>query len=154
MTELWPWAVAAYARPGVADACLQLQDEQGQNVPLLLWALWSAETGARPDLSAGARIAHVWEEAAVAPLRRIRRGLKAPAPPLTDTDREAVREGVKALELDAERRVLLALAVVPQAPGAAPPSSVLLSAAATAWGAPLPPGAFDDLLRRLNPGPA
>src|SRR5690606_19138568 len=32
---LWEWAVAAYARPGVSDVCLQLQDGDGQNVPLL-----------------------------------------------------------------------------------------------------------------------
>ena len=39
---LWDWAVAAYGRPGVAPACLDLQDRFEQNVPLLLAAAWSA----------------------------------------------------------------------------------------------------------------
>ena len=45
--RLWDWAVAAYGADGVADACLELQDAAGQNVPLLLWAAWTARTGCR-----------------------------------------------------------------------------------------------------------
>ena len=41
----WDWALKAYAAPGVQEACLQLQDGTGQNVPLLLWAGWTAATG-------------------------------------------------------------------------------------------------------------
>ena len=29
----WAWALAAYARPGAAEACLELQDAFGQCVP-------------------------------------------------------------------------------------------------------------------------
>ncbi|MDI6624629.1 MAG: TIGR02444 family protein, partial [Brevundimonas sp.] len=43
MSDLWDWAVRAYASDGVGDACLHLQDAAGQNVPLLLWA-----SGLRP----------------------------------------------------------------------------------------------------------
>ena len=49
MSDLWTWAVAAYEAPGVAEACLSLQDHNEQNVPLLLWAAWVAVTGRRPD---------------------------------------------------------------------------------------------------------
>ena len=44
-SPLWDWALKAYAAPGVQEACLQLQDGVGQNVPLLLWAGWTATTG-------------------------------------------------------------------------------------------------------------
>ena len=47
--DLWTWACAAYAAPGVSEACLSLQDYHEQNVPLLLWAAWTAITGRRPD---------------------------------------------------------------------------------------------------------
>src|SRR5690606_10945881 len=47
--DLWTWACAAYAAPGVSEACLSLQDYHEQNVPLLLWAAWTAVTGRRPD---------------------------------------------------------------------------------------------------------
>ena len=40
--RLWDWAVAAYAAPDVAEACLLLQDRHEQNVPLLLWSAWVA----------------------------------------------------------------------------------------------------------------
>ncbi|MBW3560254.1 MAG: TIGR02444 family protein [Proteobacteria bacterium] len=147
MTRLWDWAVQTYARPGVADACLELQDRHGMSVPLLLWTLWSREGGSRPDLEAGAQVARSWEVEAVGPLRRLRRALKALN---SDPDREAVRDQVKAVELDAERRLLAALERLPALPGPPPPAPELLAAAAAAYGGPLSPESFTDLLRRLN----
>ena len=47
--SLWDWAVAAYSAEGVAEACLELQDSAGQNIPLLLWAAWCAAEGRKPD---------------------------------------------------------------------------------------------------------
>ena len=41
LSGLWDWTLAAYAQPGVADACLRLQDQHGQNTSLLLWAVWA-----------------------------------------------------------------------------------------------------------------
>ena len=38
--SLWGWTLEAYARPGVPEACLELQDEYGQNTSYLLWAVW------------------------------------------------------------------------------------------------------------------
>ena len=48
--RLWDWAIAAYGAPGVAEACLALQDSNEQNVPLLLWSAWVARTGRKPDV--------------------------------------------------------------------------------------------------------
>lgn len=110
--DFWNWALAAYAAPGVAEACLDLQDSHDQNVPLLLWAAWCARTGRRPDaddLDAACDTARVWADAAILPLRAVRRRLKSAIPDMDSTDRLAVREQIKAVELDAERRLMSAL---------------------------------------------
>mgnify|MGYP003577197907 CR=1 FL=1 len=119
--RLWDWAVAAYGAPGVSDACLALQDSHEQNAPLLLWAGWTASIGWRPDaedIEGACDIARAWDEAAAAPLRAIRRTLKGPHPDMDEGAREAVRNQVKAVELEAERRLLEALeALAPASPG-------------------------------------
>jgi uncharacterized protein (TIGR02444 family) len=103
---LWAWAVAVYARPGVAPACLALQEEYGQNVPLLLAAAWAAGEGRALDPGGAARMALDWETAVVQPLRAARRGLKAPSPGIDDSSREALRSRVKAAELESERLLI------------------------------------------------
>ena len=40
--ESWAFALALYARPGVAEACLTLQNEAGVDVMLLLVAIFAA----------------------------------------------------------------------------------------------------------------
>lgn len=120
---LWDWALKAYAAPGVANACLHLQDAAEQNVPLLLWAAWIAETGRRPhedDIEAACDTARAWDGSAVAPLRAIRRTLKAPIPDMDDAAREVVREQIKAVELLAERKLLEALEVLAPTPSGPP----------------------------------
>ncbi len=112
MTRLWDWAVAAYGGPGVADACVALQDNHDQNVPLLLWSAWTAAVGLMPDaetVEAACDTARAWDEVVVAPLRVVRRTLKAPIPDIDDGPRLAVRDRIKALELEAERHLLEAL---------------------------------------------
>lgn len=151
--SLWDWAVRAYAVEGVRIACLDLQDAQGQNVPLMLWAAWAARTGRAPDedtLDAAVDTARAWENAAVAPLRAVRRGLKTRLPDIEDTDREAVREAVKAIELDAERHLLAALEALSPAEGGAPlPVLPALVSASRLWGEITPRTALALLADRL-----
>lgn len=112
MTPLWDWAVAAYGAPGVGDACVALQDNHEQNVPLLLWSAWTAAVGLKPDaetIEAACDTARAWDSVVVGPLRAVRRTLKAPIPDIDDGPRQAVRDRVKALELEAERHLLKAL---------------------------------------------
>lgn len=150
---LWDWAVRAYAADGVEEACLHLQDAAGQNIPLLLWAAWAARAGRAPDadaLEAACDIARTWQDAAIAPLRAVRRTLKARHPDLEDADREAVRTQVKAVELEAERRLLAALeALSPPSTGA--PRSVLdaLIAVARQWAPATPRAGLATLAERL-----
>lgn len=132
---LWDWTLAAYARPGVAPACLALQDNNGQNVPLLLAAAWAATQGRSLDLDKAVALTRAWEADVVAPLRAARRGLKVSTPPIGDAAREALRQTVKAVELEAERLLLAALESLAW-PGEAAPMDAALATAAARWSTP------------------
>ena len=153
MSDLWDWAVRAYASDGVSEACLHLQDAAGQNVPLLLWAAWTARTGRRPDadaVEAACDIARAWQDAAIAPLRSVRRALKGRNPDLDDAAREAVRAQVKAVELEAERRLLAALEALTAPPEGAPrPVLDALIAVARRWSPTTPRAGLTELAERL-----
>lgn len=131
---LWDWALSAYARPNVAAVCLALQDGHGQNVPLLLAAAWAAAEGRTLDLDRAVALTRAWEADVVAPLRAARRGLKISRNPIPDTGREALRETVKAVELEAERLLLRALESLAW-PGDLAPVEPALAAAAARWSA-------------------
>ena len=135
--SLWDWAVAAYAAPDVADACLALQDHHEQNVPLLLWLAWVAQSGRRPDeetIEAACDTARAWDSVVVAPLRAVRRTLKAPVPDIDDGPRESVRNRIKALELEAEKHLLEALEGLAPPPAGAPrPAIDGLAATTRVW---------------------
>ncbi|HUH09349.1 MAG TPA: TIGR02444 family protein [Brevundimonas sp.] len=153
MSDLWTWAVAAYEAPGVAEACLSLQDHNEQNVPLLLWAAWVAVTGRRPDeetIEAACDAARAYDTVITAPLRAVRRTLKAPIPDIEDAHREALRQQVKALELDAERRLMLELEALAPAPSGAPRRAIDgLAETAKLWTRVVPRPALTTLADRL-----
>lgn len=146
---LWPFALAVYGRPGVAPALLELQDAHGQCAPFLLWALWLAAGGRAADeaaLLAAADLARAWQDAAVAPLRGLRRNLKSAPAKAPKRAWEGLREAVKALEFDAERMLLEMLEAASPPPGAAPADPLTsLRRAVRVWGGAAPP----DLLQRL-----
>ncbi|RZJ40126.1 MAG: TIGR02444 family protein [Brevundimonas sp.] len=151
--SLWDWSLRVWNAEGVPTAGLDLQDAQGQNLPLLLWAAWCAQTGRAPDaddIEAACDTARVWQETTVAPLRAIRRTLKARIPDYDDHDREAIRAQVKAIELDAEKRLLAALqAVAPAVSGAPRPVFSALVAVARAWSPITPRRSLELLAERL-----
>ena len=149
--RLWDFALAVYARSGVEAACLTLQDEHGQCVPLLLWRLWAVAEGRGIDpvlLAGAAETAKAWEDAATVPLRDIRRRLKRRFPPVSDSARAALREDLKAAELSAERLLLETLeALTPPSAGATQvDASEALAEASAAWGAPLSRAILADLI--------
>ncbi len=153
---LWDWSLEVYAAPGVAEACLHLQDAQGQNVPLLLWAGWAAATGRRPDedaIEAACDAARAWSDIAVTPLRAIRRTLKGPVPDLDNAARESFREQIKALELQAERHLLAALeALAPPPSGPPRPAIDGLAETARVWTRIVPRPALTALAECLPSG--
>jgi uncharacterized protein (TIGR02444 family) len=78
-SAFWRFSLHLHGRPGVAPACLALQDRHGADVNLVLLALWLGTQGHRLDAAAGARLARLarrWQDPLVAPLRQVRRGLK------------------------------------------------------------------------------
>ena len=146
--SLWEWTLEAYGQPGVPEACLALQDQYGQNTSLLLWAVW-AETDDPDLLARAADAAHLWEATALVPLRAVRRALKAPAPPVADRDREALRDDVKAAELRAER-VLMETLEAMGGDGGGAHALAALEAASNAWGKPAPANALAVLAAALG----
>lgn len=152
--SLWDWAIAAYARPGVTPACLVLQDTHGQNVPLLLWAAWAAETARAMDeetLEAACDIARAWSDNAVTPLRSLRRTLKAVIPDMDATNRLTLRDQVKAMELEAERHLLTDLAALTPMPDRSPrPAAEGLLAVARLWHRTVPRAALNELSELLS----
>jgi uncharacterized protein (TIGR02444 family) len=144
---IWEWALAAYGRPGVAEACLTLQDEYGQNSSFLLWAVW-AEAKDPELLARAAGVARDWDETALQPLRRVRRAMKTPRPPIDDDAREGLREDIKAAELRAERVLMETLASLAERGGA--PALEALKAASAAWGPTAPDEALAALAAALG----
>jgi len=142
--KLWDFAVTIHAEPGVDAALLDLQDNHGQCVSYLLWAVWTARTG-RPvgqaALASAAGLAQAWEAEVAGPLRAARRNLKRPWPPMADGRRERLRSKVKAVEMAAERTLLDSLeALTPRRRGPSGTVAERLAEAMAAWS---PPASID-----------
>jgi uncharacterized protein (TIGR02444 family) len=133
--SLWDYAGGLYGRPGVAAACLDLQDAHGIDVNLLLFAAWLGQVHGLALDAAGVQAAvdatSAWQSEVVVPIRGLRRALKALPQRAANPDVETVRDGVKALELDAERmeqRTLEGLRTrLSAAPGGAPGGELALA---------------------------
>ena len=154
--RLWDFAVAIHGEPGVDVGLIDLQDNHGQCVSYLLWAVWAARHG-RPvteaELTVAAGLVWDWEAEVTAPLRASRRALKRSWPPMTDVRREALRTKVKAVELSAERTLLEALeAATPKRAGKASGGVAEgLHAAMVAWSKPAPAPSAASALAPLLP---
>ena len=124
----WRFSLALYARPGVAEALLSLQDRAGHDVNLILFGLWLGIGNRRlsgADLAAAAMTIAPTNDAAVAPLRRLRRRLKSVA----DSDLAALRRRIGMLELAAERQVQYRLAAEIAGAAVAPAEGAALALA-------------------------
>lgn len=108
--DLWRFALTLYARPGVEAACLDAQ-ARGADVCLLLAGAWLGRRGVDCDpqrVAALKALTRPWRDSVVAPLRGLRQGWRDAA--RDDPELAALRERVKALELEAERVLLQRLA--------------------------------------------
>lgn len=144
--RLWEWAVDAYQKPAVEEACLKLQRGYDQNVSFLMWAIWGAPD--RNVLEHGAAIAGRWDEAVLQPLRSVRGVLATPDPPFNDDCRIELREEVIAAELLAERVLMETLEML--APRSRASALTSLTAAAEVWGDPVSPEALQELASALS----
>ena len=105
--DFWNFSLRLYARPQVADLCLQLQDTYQLNVNLLLWCCW-LEQQAISLTAERLQQAHLrvdaWEQDYVLPLRALRRNLKRQFG-AADATIETLRQQIKHAELMAEKQM-------------------------------------------------
>lgn len=109
----WDFVTRLYAAPGVAPACLDLQERHGIDVTFMLFCLWRGSVSARPigeHMPALADCAREWRETVVLPLRAARRRLKAEADASSRPEARALYRNVLAAEIDCEHAELLILA--------------------------------------------
>jgi uncharacterized protein (TIGR02444 family) len=111
-SDIWEFAGALYAYPGVADACLQLQDQWGLNVNILLWCYWLETRACRLDsvgLQAALASIKVLDQDYIQPLRAMRRQLKQHG---AENLLEEMRQHIKQAELLGEHHLLTELALL------------------------------------------
>jgi uncharacterized protein (TIGR02444 family) len=107
-SPFWTFSLSIYGLPGVPAACLALQDGSGVpvDVNVLLFALYGAKAGRGLDeaaVSAVVSLVEAWRRDVVVPLRQARRTLKEPSGAFDTPVTAALRQRVKAVELEAER---------------------------------------------------
>ncbi len=113
--SFWDFSLRTYRMPGVADACLALQDEYAVDINMLLYCCWAgAHSGAlcAEDFQRAFEFSRVWAEHVVCPTRAVRHWMKHTGcgyQPLDSGECMALREQVKAVELGAEKLQQLAL---------------------------------------------
>lgn len=126
----WRFSLALYARPGVADALIALQDRAGRDVNVVLFGLWIGARHGRELAAAelaAAEAAIIELGGVVARLRALRRQLGD----AVGADLQALRRRLLPLELAAERRVQSRLAAsVADHPSAGPERDRRTAAAA------------------------
>ncbi len=137
--SLWAWAGQAWSKPGVSEACLTLQDQHGQCVPLLLWALWLAGQKRTPDPAAVGTAVVFCRSIDASKIQRYRAARRAAAP----MDQAALLEQ----ELGAERDLMDRLESIPLSDARAfVEPGATLAAISSRWGRPLDPAAFRGLV--------
>ena len=104
--RFWNFSLSVYSGPGVADACIALQDEFGVDVNILLYLSFRAYNGVRLSVADVARLDQKvadWRNQVVKPLRHVRRELKQIVAS-DDFDGAAnLRARIKKVELESER---------------------------------------------------
>jgi uncharacterized protein (TIGR02444 family) len=154
-SPFWRFSIKFYAVPGVAQACIELQDQARVDVNMLLFLLWNA-TQSRAlnaeDVAAVEDAIRPWREMTVVPLRGMRRALKSPPPVMTPEAAEGFRIRIKAVELEAERLQQEALHGLAASGGPGRPASSPVEAARDSLSSyqgvigPFPPGPLDTIL--------
>ena len=105
-SPFWQFSIEFYAVPGVAQACIELQDQAKVDVNILFFLLWNATQGRtykKADVAEVERLIGAWRDMAVVPIRNVRRALKIPPAVMTPEAAEGFRTRIKAVELEAER---------------------------------------------------
>jgi len=105
-SPFWRFSIKFYAVPGVAPACIELQDKAKVDVNVLFFLLWYATLGRALNAAEVTELEHSvgpWRDMTVVPIRNVRRALKAPPAIMAPEAAEGFRTRIKAVELEAER---------------------------------------------------
>nr|WP_281404890.1 TIGR02444 family protein [Mesorhizobium sp. B4-1-3] len=103
----WAFLLDLYARAGVSEACLVLQDEAGLDVVEMLMLVYSdvalGKSLSSNEFAALRAAMSSWRQDVVLPLRTLRRTLKPAREDIPDNAKEQLRAQIKKAELMAER---------------------------------------------------
>jgi uncharacterized protein (TIGR02444 family) len=155
----WTFSLGYYRGAGVSEACLELQDNCGVDVNVMLFLLWQASLKRQlsaVQVKALAEKVGPWQIDVISPIRGLRRMLKGNAPLLDKGSAELFRTRIKAIELEAER--LQQEAMCAMATGMTAETAASVEAAARASLAayesvavnPFTPAAVDTLIAALK----
>ena len=154
-SPFWQFSIKFYAVPGVAQACIELQDQAKVDVNILFFLLWNATQGRsyeKADVAEVERLIGAWRDMTVVPIRNVRRALKSPPAVMTSDVAEGFRTRIKAVELEAERLQQEALYELAQSSRLGQPAASPAKAAQTSIDAyqgvigPFPPGPLATVL--------
>lgn len=110
----WDYSLSLYRQPGVADACLYLQDRYGLDVNLLLFCLWFGASGRGPlqddEIEDCVRRTGDWRARVIEPLRAIRRACREEPLGVPEFLLQVFRPSMQDIELAAEHVEQLVLA--------------------------------------------
>lgn len=110
---LWRFSLRTYGAPGVATACLALQDACGADVNLMLFCCWLGVEGRLLNkrlLRKSAAAVSAWQSEVLQPLRRARHAVKKGIAAVPQEWSAHMRTGFAAMELDADYAEQLVLA--------------------------------------------
>ena len=156
----WTFSLGYYRGAGVSEACLELQDNCGVDVNVVLFLLWMASqrrSVATADVKALADKVRPWQIDVIGPIRALRRKLKTDAPLLDKGPAELFRTKIKAIELESERLQQEAMAALAASLATDTASSTAAAARASiaayqgAIGRPFTAAAVDTLIAALKP---
>ncbi len=123
--DFWDFSIRIYARPEVAQACLELQERHGLDVNVVLFCLWLGASGrgplVGPELDQVLSAVADWHGRAVRHLRALRKWLKGDLGAVPRELGDRFRKAVAGLEIDAEHIEQLVLAGVLAGPRARTP---------------------------------
>jgi uncharacterized protein (TIGR02444 family) len=157
-SPFWTFSLGYYRGAGVSEACLELQDNCGVDVNVVLFLLWMASQRRQVGADAVKRLAdkvRPWQADVIGPIRTLRRRLKGDAPLLDKGSAELFRTKIKAVELESERLQQEAMYALASGIALEPAASVAagerasIAAYQQALGRALTPAAVDTLIGAL-----
>jgi len=130
------FALELYRRPGVAGACLALQNRHDLDVNLVLFAAFAGAARRRTltadDLTQAHRRVDAWHQEVIRPLRAVRQRLKAGPAPAPSEATGLLRRELARIEIEAEMIELDQLGSLIPEPGLQRPAADAAAGAAAA----------------------